>query len=316
MRTKNGNQAGGRPSWSEIVIPLWLVLSALAMVWLIAACAPAATPEELPAKLTDTSTSVPAASATDSVTLSRKATVPLTTEARATVRASLPPTPTPDVSRGVPWSEADAGVIPLSVGEGGPLLWAVFTQGMRLNDPDRGHFLAIYTHDGQDWQELDRVVLTSCAEYVGSESLTQVEVEPSHTWLELQSGAGAHSGCYDLLSFDGERLRFEASNSHSSPRAGWLEDLDGDGSPEVVLDLTENYVFCYACGLRYPRFSVLRWDGDQLAKVQLSALPQAAPTELQSLNTRASGTGPGWALEGCPGSDWPSAGSGCTGSSH
>ena len=229
----------------------------------------------------------PAASATDSGTLSERVTVPVEAELRATVMASLPPTPTPDAPGGVPWSEVDVGVLPLSGGEGDPPLWAVFTQGRRTYDPDQGHFVAVYTHDGQDWQELDRVVLTSCAEYVGSESLAQVKFEPSRTWLELQSGAGAHGGCYDLLSFDGESLRFEASNSHSSPGAGWVEDLDGDGSPEVVLDLTETYVFCYACGLRYPRFSVLRWDGERLAEVQLSALPQAAPTELRSLNIRA-----------------------------
>jgi photosystem II stability/assembly factor-like uncharacterized protein len=200
--------------------------------------------------------------------------------------AGLPPTPTPDASGQMPFGEVDVGVISLSVSRGTPPLWAVFTQGMAFYDPEQGHFVAIYTHDGQDWQELDRVVLTSCAEYVGSESLVQVEVEPSRTWLELQSGAGAHSGCYDLFSFDGVALRLEGSNWHSSPKAGWLEDLDGDGRPEVILNLTEDYVFCYACGLRYPRFRVLHWDGDRLVEAQLSTLPQDVPLQIRSANNR------------------------------
>jgi|GEM_PF-1042203 len=301
MRSHSGYQAGSRSLTSEIAILLWLVLTALALAFLIGACVPAPTPEELPAQppdtpnplpdtpapLSATPTPLPLATATASATSSATTAAPEASELRATIVAGLPPTPTPDASGGMPWGEVDAGVLSLSVTEGGPPLWAGYTQGMGFYEPEQRHFVAIYTHDGKGWQELDRVVLTSCAEYIGSESLVQVEVEPSRTWLEMQSSAGAHSGCYDLLSFDGEMLRVEVSSFHSSPGAGWLEDLDGDGSPEVILDLTENYVFCYACGLRYPRFDVLRWDGEQLAQVELSTLDKDAPTELQSLNDRA-----------------------------
>ena len=126
--------------------------------------------------------------------------------------------------------------------------------------PDQDHFVAVFGHEEGEWQELGRVVLTSCAEYVGKGSLIQVQVEPSQIWLELQSGAGAHSGCYDLFRFDGEALRLAASGFNSSPGAGWTADLNGDDNLEVILDQTENYVFCYACSVRLPQYQVLTWD--------------------------------------------------------
>jgi hypothetical protein len=158
---------------------------------------------------------------------------------------------------------------------------------MGFFDRDTGHFVAIYGYNEDGWNELDRAVFTSCAEYVGAHSLTQVDVEPSHVWLALDSGTGAHSGCYDLLSFDGETLRLEAANWNSSPGAGFLQDLDGDGAAEVILNKTENYVFCYACGVRLPSFEVLRWDGTQLVEVELEPLPESAPADVRRYNDRA-----------------------------
>jgi hypothetical protein len=269
----------------EITSLVWLVLSALVLVWLVGACSSAPKPEILPAERSGEP--VPLDSGVPSAVPSVSTPIPAATETPVTVETSPPPSPTPDISGDRPWGEAEAGVLSLSVSKGNLPLWAVFTEGMASSDPGQGHFVAIYTHDGQGWQELDRVVLTSCAEYVGSESLAQVDVEPSRAWLELQSGTGAHSGCYDLFSFDGEALRLEVSNWHSSPGAGWLEDLDDDGSPEVILNLTEDYVFYYASGLRYPRFKALRWDGDQLVEVQLSTVPQDPLSQAQGLNNRA-----------------------------
>jgi len=142
-------------------------------------------------------------------------------------------------------------------------------------------------HEQGEWQALGRVVMTSCAEYVGQGSLTQVQVEPGQVWLELQSGAGAHSGCYDLLRFDGQELRLAASGFNSSPGAGWTGDLNGDGNLDVVLDQTEPYVFCYACSVRLRQYQVLTWDGQDLAEVRLNELPATAPQPLREANDRA-----------------------------
>src|SRR5207244_4359732 len=92
----------------------------------------------------------------------------------------------------------------------------------------------------------------------------QVELDPKNIWLEAQGGAGAHSGCYDLLRFDGKQLHSEISSCSSSPGDSRLEDLNGDGTPEVVLDATDYYVFCYACGVRKINYTVMRWDGQQM----------------------------------------------------
>jgi hypothetical protein len=158
---------------------------------------------------------------------------------------------------------------------------------MGFYDLEHGHLVAVYTHDGEDWLELATATLTNCATYVSGGSLAQVQLEPNQVWLELESFTGAHSGCYDLLSFDGAMLHHQVSHFNSSPGAGYAADLDGDGTLEVVLNWTENYIFCYACGVRLPMMDVLRWDGEQLVAVLLSLLPEDAPADLQHLNNRA-----------------------------
>ena len=197
----------------------------------------------------------------------------------------LLPTATPE-SEGAPsWGAMEVEIVPLETT--GQPLWAAYSVGMRMYEPDQPHFVAIYGHDGGEWRELSRVVFTACAEYVGEGALTQVQVDPERVWLELQSGAGAHSGCYDVLSFDGDDLRIEVTHFNSSPGAGNTADLDGDGYQEVVLNTTENYVFCYACGVRLQHGVVLRWNGEALEQVELAPLPPMAPAELADLNNRA-----------------------------
>jgi len=296
---------------AEISTRIALFLAGLLVMLLVGACGPAtptplSTPPEptaivpgpptppfptteLPLSVpTDTPTPLPTPTeltATPSA-LPTQTPVPQMAELKAMIVAGLPPTPTPDVSDEWAVWGADVGVLPLAVTAGSSPLWAVFTIGMGFYDP-KGHFVAIYTHDDRGWRELDRVVLPLGAEYINSDSLKQVQIDPGRIWLEIQSGGGAHGGGYDLLSFDGQVLRTEVSHGHDSPNAGWLKDLDGNGIPEVILNQTENYVFCYACGMRLPLFQVLRWDGKKLIEVHLAALPEALPDDVHCLNYRA-----------------------------
>lgn len=177
-------------------------------------------------------------------------------------------------------------VLPLQPGPGGLQLWAVYSYGMRSFDPLRNHFVAIYAYGSSGWQELGRYEL-QCADYLDPQGVTQVQVEPSRIWLQVVAGAGAHSGCFDLLSFDGATITNVVNNTNSSPGAGEVRDLDGDGVPEVILNLTDPYVFCYACGLRIYQYDVLRWNGSQFAPVQLALLPQSGAEDLRKLNDRA-----------------------------
>lgn len=208
----------------------------------------------------------------------------LTTELKATVVAGLPPTPTPS-SEGtrVPAPPQGATVLPVDVSKS---LWAVFAYAVQSNAPKEVNFVAMYTHKDGAWQELARMNLEQVG-FVGQPSLKRMQIEPSRIWLELQSVVGAHSGVYDLLSFDGQVLRIEVLHFHSSPDAGKVEDLDGDGKLEVVLNDTENYVFCYACGLRFFEYKVLRWDGSKLVEVRLEPLPESAPDDLRRLTNQS-----------------------------
>jgi hypothetical protein len=114
-----------------------------------------------------------------------------------------------------------------------------------------------------------------------------VNVEPSLIWLQIEGGAGAHSGTYHLLTFDDQVLKVEVANFTPSPGGNRVEDLDGDGVLEVLLDATDPYVFCYACGVRLVNFVVLRWDGSQMVEVPFTPLPESAPADLRDLNNRA-----------------------------
>jgi hypothetical protein len=277
----------------------WLLgclLGLCLLAWFVATCGPptpagaptpAATIASATPRPTVTETSLPLPSPTGVSTLPLVVSTPVTGELKATVVAGLPPTPTPDPSGGVGWGAMDVAVRALDVPAGSPPLWAAYSVGMGYYDPLQGHFVAIYTHDGQGWQPLARLILTDCAEFVNPESLVQVPLEPGRIWLELQSYAGAHSGCYDLMSFDGDALRLEAANFRASPGAGHAADLDGDGILEVILDRTEDYVFCYACGVRLPMFHVLRWDGEGLISVELTTLRETAPLDLRQRNDQA-----------------------------
>ena len=158
--------------------------------------------------------------------------------------------------------------LPLAVPADQPPLWAVYSVGMRNFDltPLPNHFVAIYTQANGDWQELARQEFSSgdptaaAPDYVGEGGLAQVQIEPSHTWLALEGGAGAHSGVFELLDFDGQTLRVQVNGFSSSPGVGSIKDVNGDGIPDVILDASDHYVFCYACGVTDIGFQVFAWD--------------------------------------------------------
>src|SRR4051794_4473904 len=84
----------------------------------------------------------------------------MTAELSATVVASLPPTPTPDQANGTGgFGLEGVNAQALKSPEGWPQLWAVASHGMSMGDPTQEHFVAIYTRDGDAWQQLDRFEL-------------------------------------------------------------------------------------------------------------------------------------------------------------
>ena len=208
----------------------------------------------------------------------------LTSELSATVAAGLPPTATPKPGEQSFGGITGVNVLPLTGTN--PQLFAVYSTGYSNFEPPQQHFVAIYQRLGEEWKELSRLELDK-AGIILDNSVTQVQVAPGRTWIEVQSGTGAHGGCYDLLSFDGKALNDAVSSCHASPDAGWLKDLNSDGTPEVVLNQTDDYVFCYACGERFIQYQVLRWDGDKFVEVSLEMLPDSAPAKLHDLINQA-----------------------------
>lgn len=176
-------------------------------------------------------------------------------------------------------------LLPLYAPAGSRPLWALYSTGMRNYDldPAPSHFVAIFTRNDNGWQELARIDLDAqpgadaqlvepLPDYIGADGVRQVAIEPSRIWLTVDGGAGAHSGTFQLLSFDGQTLKLELAGSAASPGAGFIADINGDGRNDVVLDATEPYIFCYACGVRHPYFQVYTWLGDGLVPVEISAL--------------------------------------------
>lgn len=189
-------------------------------------------------------------------------------------------------------------VQPLYAPDGERPLWAVHSQGFRNFDidPVPGHFVAIYTWQNNNWQELAYQQLNDLDEnnfgpdYIAEQGVNQVDIDPATVWLAIDGGVGAHGGTFQLLRFDGAMLHLEVTGSNASPGVGYLEDLNGDGTAEVILRLHDFYVFCYACGVRYLNFGVHSWDNaaGQMVKRTLQPLPQTAQDHpAYQLNNRA-----------------------------
>ena len=167
----------------------------------------------------------------------------------------------------------DVGVLSLVVPPGWESLWAVFSVGMRPFDPIRSHFLAIYACDAGTWVERARIDLDDVnppdmdpagPDFVSEGSVTQVTIDPARIWLTVDGGIGAHGGTFQLLSFDGMALHGHVSGVGASPGVGSMQDVNGDGVLDAVLNQSDAYVFCYACGVRKVYFRVFYWDSVNL----------------------------------------------------
>lgn len=149
------------------------------------------------------------------------------------------------------------------------VLYAPYSVGSHSWDPPKGHFVGLYEWTADAWQQLAQIDFAD-AGTVGDEvvygpdyagDLRQAYLNRDDIWLFLEGGVGAHGGLALLLRHDGSALGVAAFGFNSSPGAGYIEDVNGDGFHELILDETEPYVFCYACGVRLASYTILRWDG-------------------------------------------------------
>ncbi|HEY0070956.1 MAG TPA: hypothetical protein VGE04_13400 [Chloroflexia bacterium] len=256
----------------------------------IARPAPRRTPttEEPPTSTSTLAPETPTSGSVDTPTIPADEgavlTDPLAIELQATVVAGLPATPTPGAEGSDFGGFEGVNVIPLNTPDGS--LWAAYSYGARRFEPLEQHFVAVYTHGEAGWRELGRVVLED-PDYVDRAGVEQVAIEPENAWLQVESGVGAHGGCFNLLRFDGQALHSEVSHCGAAPGAGTVGDLNGDGTLDVLLDATDHYVFCYACNVDYINTEVKRWDGSKMVSVELAPLPDTEPEELRRLTDEA-----------------------------
>ena len=148
------------------------------------------------------------------------------------------------------------------------------------------HRVSIHEAREGGWVELDRVEL-DCVNYLDEHSLKQVTIEPTGVWLAVQGGAGAHGGCLEVLRWDGLGLSLLISSFNSIPDAGSVTDLNGDGQTDLLLNNSDPYIFCYACGLQLYLARFFHWDGEKLTEPAPRLLPEDRPLHLRAINSHA-----------------------------
>ncbi|MGB1253058.1 MAG: hypothetical protein ACPG8W_20760 [Candidatus Promineifilaceae bacterium] len=178
------------------------------------------------------------------------------------------------------WTIDDISARPLLTPD--DTLWLVYSTGGRfLEATFEEHRIGIYRYANKTWEPLYVGDLGPDAlgtdeahspDYLGEGDIEQAFIEPNNLWLLVTGGVGAHSGVAQLLKFDGTTMSQAAFGFNSSPDAGYVEDLDGDGWQELILNHTDPYIFCYACGVRLANYAISRWNGTVLETVQLVKL--------------------------------------------
>ena len=160
-------------------------------------------------------------------------------------------------------------------------LWLLHSVGFRAFDP---HFVTLFLREDGAWQELGRESLED-RDLMWEDSVTTI-VGNGRLWVELRSGIGAHGGCYNLLRVENHLLTSDQTNCNSFPDgANQIIDLNADGFPDLILDFTNSYVFCYACGVRFPEFGFKTWNGTFWEDVQFTTL--VGDAEAVILNNQA-----------------------------
>ncbi len=176
---------------------------------------------------------------------------------------------TPDETRD---ALEDIEVVTAALQAEGRTLRVAITSGAgiyELPEP-REHVVAIYERSGEQWVELTNLTLGSAPTFAVIEIVTD-EYEGS-SWIAIHGGTGAHSGTFELLEFDGVALNSTVWWFSSMPGAATVVDLDGVDPPEIVLNATDPYVYCYACGVRAWHEVIYRWMDGELVEVPLAGV--------------------------------------------
>jgi hypothetical protein len=165
-----------------------------------------------------------------------------------------------------------------------PNWWLAHSEGLRPFPGD--HAAAIYGYEAGQWQEIARLALEA-PDFMFEGSISEVDLADGRLWFEVSSGVGAHGNCYDLLRYDFNTFEDILDHCHSSNASGGVGDVNADGRPDLVLNQTDDYVFCYACGVRYPGYDIYEFVDGDWQPVYLEPLPEDVLPVLRDLNNEA-----------------------------
>lgn len=191
----------------------------------------------------------------------------------ATLRSGLLATRTPIPSR---WLEAPLLARGWEVGidgidarplDGAAGYWLVSSRGARVPGAQR-HFVAVYSFDG-GWRAVGKVEL-DCPDRL--DGVAPAPELPGRHWIIARGRAGAHDRCFDLIGFDAGGVEHVIEQRTPGPDGHALRDVNGDGVVEVVLDASNPYVLCYACGVMDVGYDVRRWIAGAWEPVALAPL--------------------------------------------
>jgi hypothetical protein len=170
---------------------------------------------------------------------------------------------------------ANIEVIAIPLAESGRDLWGAVSSGSGIWDIEGGdarHIVAVYERRSDDsLVEVSVLTLESEPTVADLELVAGVD-DVVNLWLAIHGVTGAHSGTFELVRFDGSDLTSALWWFSPSPDAATIEDLDGDGVPEVVLNATDPYVYCYACGVRAWGEIIYRWVDGEPTAVNIAAV--------------------------------------------
>lgn len=199
----------------------------------------------------------------------------------ATSAPAVPPPPTATARAAlVATAAADLPAphaVPLHSGDDVPL-WAVFSTGER---PFGGeHRLTLYGYEGGAWVALRDEPLP-LPDLLTADSVYPVEVTPRGTWFVVAGALATGGGTFTLYQYDNAQLHSPVNTVAAVTPAATLRDLNGDSLPEVLLDESNPYVLCRACGIRDARLRVLRYHAGSFAPVELAPLAFGVPSAVR-----------------------------------
>lgn len=151
-------------------------------------------------------------------------------------------------------------------------VWIAATSGSGIYSlpESREHVAAAYEIVDGSWVELAHMALASAPTFAELEVVA--EWHEGSAWIAVHGLTGAHSGTFELLQFDGFGLYSNLWWFSSMPGAATVVDLDAAAPPEIVLNATDPYVYCYACGVRAWDEVIYRWMDGQLVEVPLAGV--------------------------------------------